>query len=62
MEYTEEWICKNWKGVKKIFLDTIIPEYNGGFYKKMNYQETDESVCVYSGTEVKARRFEKYIA
>jgi GNAT superfamily N-acetyltransferase len=62
IEYIEEWICTNWKGVKKIFLDTIIPKYNGGFYRKMNYQETGESVCVFSGKEVKARRFEKYIS
>ena len=61
MEYIEEWIKENWKDVNKIFLDTIIPDYNGSFYSKMNYKEIGESVCTFSGQKVRAKRFEKKI-
>ena len=29
MEFIEDWVKTNWKEVKKIFLDTIIPMFNG---------------------------------
>ncbi len=61
MEFVEEWIKANWKEVKKIFLDTIIPIYNGDFYRKMNYKETGESVCTFSDQKVRAVRFEKNV-
>ena len=61
MEYIEEWVKVNWKEVDRIFLDTIIPKYNGGFYRKMNYKEIRESYCVFSDQKVKAKRFEKGI-
>ena len=37
MRYGEKWIRENWPGVNKIFLDTIVPKYNGGFYKNFGY-------------------------
>ena len=61
MEFIEEWVKTNWKEVKKIFLDTIIPLYNGDFYIKMRYNKVGESTCTFSGNKVKAVRFEKYI-
>ena len=61
MEFLEEWVKTNWIEVKKIFLDTIIPIYNGDFYRKMKYSEAGESICNFSGQRVKAVRFEKYI-
>jgi len=61
IEYIENWIKENWKGVNKIFLDTIIPDYNGGFYSKMKYKEIEESVCTFSAQKVRAKRFEKRI-
>lgn len=57
--YIDNWIRANWNEVKRIYLDTIIPVYNGGFYEKMAYKETGESFCMYSGCKVKARRYEK---
>jgi RimJ/RimL family protein N-acetyltransferase len=59
MRFVEEWIRENWLGVKKIFLDTIIPKYNGGFYNKIGYKELGESKCIFPGKEVSATRFEK---
>jgi hypothetical protein len=61
MQFIEEWVKANWKDVKKIFLDTIIPVYNGDFYSKMKYNETGESSCRFSNQSVKAVRFEKFI-
>jgi len=61
MEYIENWIKENWKDVNRIFLDTIIPDYNGGFYLKMKYKEIEESVCTFSDQKVRAKRFEKKI-
>ena len=61
MKFIEEYVIKNWPEVNRIFLDTIIPEYNGGFYKKMGYVNSGESVCEFDGLEVKAQRFEKII-
>lgn len=61
MEYIEDWIKTNWKGVNKILLDTIIPDYNRGFYLKMNYKEKGESICTFSGQKIRAKRFEKRI-
>jgi GNAT superfamily N-acetyltransferase len=59
MRFIEEWIRENWQGVKKIFLDTIIPKYNSKYYKKIGYREIGESKCVFQDLEVKAIRFEK---
>ncbi len=59
IEFIEEWVKAYWKEVKKIFLDTIIPIYNGNFYRKMNYTEADKTICTFSGQRVKAVRFEK---
>jgi len=61
IEYVEEWVKNNWQDVNRLFVDTIIPNYNSGFYKKMNFIAAGESVCVFSGEKVKARRFEKLI-
>ncbi len=35
MRFVEDWLRENWWEIKRIFLDTIIPEYNGRFYEKM---------------------------
>jgi GNAT superfamily N-acetyltransferase len=61
MEFIEDWVKTNWKEVKKIFLDTIIPMYNGGFYLRVKYNKIGESTCTFSGRKVKAVRFEKHI-
>ena len=61
IEFIEDWVKENWKDVKKIFLDTIIPIYNGDFYRKMNYKETGDSVCIFLGERVRSIRFQKCI-
>ncbi|MBY8982207.1 MAG: GNAT family N-acetyltransferase [Candidatus Lokiarchaeota archaeon] len=61
IQFTENWVKNNWIDVITIFLDTIVQDYNGGFYRKMDYKEIGDSVCQYDDYSVKARRFEKKI-
>jgi GNAT superfamily N-acetyltransferase len=61
MEFIEKWVKNNWASTNKLFLDTIIPNYNGVFYKKMGYLEIRNTICEYDGLEIKAKRFEKYL-
>ncbi|MCD4737570.1 MAG: hypothetical protein K8R53_16130 [Bacteroidales bacterium] len=59
IRFVEEWIRENWPRAKKIIIDTIVPKYNGKFYKKIGYREIGASKCVFQELEVKAIRFEK---
>jgi len=61
IQYIEKWIRSNWLEVEKIFLDTIIPKYNGGFYKKAGFKIAGKSYCSYGDLIIKANRFEKNI-
>ena len=61
IEYIEKWVKDNWKDVNRLFVDTIIPDYNSDFYKKMKYVEAGDSICMFSGQKGRARRFEKFI-
>lgn len=57
--FAEDWIRVNWKNVKEIIIDTIIPKYNGGFYKKLGYIEQGEAVCTFPDMDMPAIRFSK---
>jgi len=61
MRYAEEWVRANWPEVRQYFLDTIIPRYNGGFYRKMGFSEAGPSQCIYPDLAVPARRFSKVL-
>ena len=39
--------------------DSIIPEYNKGFYQKVGFSSTGETVCTFSGLNMKALRLSK---
>ncbi|MBU2512747.1 GNAT family N-acetyltransferase [bacterium] len=58
-EFIDHWIMENWMEVRTIFVDTIIPKYNGNFYRKMGYQESRQVVCEFPKMAVSATRFEK---
>jgi hypothetical protein len=57
----EEWIRTEWPDVEKIIIDTIIPEYNGGFYLKSGYLRTGTTSCDFPDMTLAAVRFEKYL-
>lgn len=61
MRYIEEWVRENWAEVTRLFLDTIIPKYNGGFYRKMGFEQIGESVCRFPGIRIPAVRFAKQV-
>ncbi len=59
IEYIDEWVISNWPEVKLIFVDTIIPDYNRGFYKKAGFTDMGNSSNKINGVEFTAKRFEK---
>ena len=59
ISYLEKWIVTNWSEVKTLIVDTIIPEYNSGFYKKAGFVPAGESFCEFQGLKVKALRMKK---
>lgn len=59
--YMENWIQANWPGVATLFVDTVIPDYNGGFYRKAGFQQVGEAVCHFPGESLPAVRFEKHL-
>lgn len=59
--YIEAWIRSNWSDVSTLFVDTIIPNYNGGFYRKVGFKQVGETVCHFPGGSVPAIRFEKHL-
>ncbi len=61
LRYAVEWIQTNWKGVTNLFIDTVIPKYNSGFYQKAGFTANGESFCDFNGHKVKALRFTKEI-
>ena len=61
IKFIEEWVLTNWQDVDTLWLDTIIPQYNSGFYKKAGFTENSETQCDFNGKKVKAIRFTKKI-
>ena len=61
MKYAEEWIKTNWKEVTALLVDTVIPKYNGGFYKKMGFTFNGHVSFEFNGLKVKAVRFSKQL-
>ncbi len=59
ISHAEEWIKSNWPGVSILFLDTVVPEYNGGFYEKVGFKPVGNTECTFPDGWVPAVRFEK---
>lgn len=59
IHFIEQWIKEYWPEVKVFFLDTIIPKYNSGFYKKMGFTFAGESQCNFGNRIIKSVHFEK---
>lgn len=59
MSYIETWISENWPGIRSLIVDTIIPKYNGGFYKKVGFTPEKQVFCEFEGLTVQARRLTK---
>lgn len=59
IRYIEDWIIRHWIGVQTLFLDTIIPKNNSGFYKKSGFLFVKETFCNFQGLKIRAFRFSK---
>ena len=62
IRFMEEWIVTHWPGTEKIIVDTIIPKYNGEFYKRVGFIPEGESYCHFPNQDVKALRLVKKLA
>jgi N-acetylglutamate synthase-like GNAT family acetyltransferase len=59
MEYIEQWVTTNWPEVTTLIVDTVIPEYNSGFYQKVGFKPVGDSICDFPDMQVPAMRLEK---
>jgi len=56
IRFMEKWIASNWKEVKTFIVDTIIPEYNAGFYKRVGFKSVKQVYCHFPGMKIEALR------
>jgi GNAT superfamily N-acetyltransferase len=59
MQHIEQRTQSTWPEVTTLWLDTIVPGYNGGFYSRVGFRPTGESACRYPDLDVPAVRYEK---
>jgi GNAT superfamily N-acetyltransferase len=56
--FMEEWVRRHWPEAETLFLYTIVPGVNGGFYQRLGFA-AEEIIMDYHGQEVPAVRFSK---
>ena len=61
IRFVEQWLASNWPDVSTLFLDTIIPQYNGGFYERVGFVATEHTFCDFPDMRVKALRLSKQL-
>lgn len=61
IDYIERWVSSNWREVSTLIVDTVIPKYNSGFYKKVGFIPSEDTFCEFLGQRVKALRLIKKI-
>ena len=59
IEYIETWIKTNWPEVTTLIVDTVIPGYNSGFYRKTGFLPDGNAVCNFPAMDVPAVRLVK---
>jgi GNAT superfamily N-acetyltransferase len=59
IDYIEEWLSSNWKEVKILIVDTVIPKFNSKFYEKMGFKPIGDAYCEFLGHKIKALRLAK---
>lgn len=58
IRFVREWIGARWPEVATLVVDTIIPVYNGGFYRRCGFRQARAVTCELHGLPVPAIRFE----
>jgi GNAT superfamily N-acetyltransferase len=59
LQFMEGWIAAHWKEVDTFIVDTVVPEYNGGFYEKAGFERAGQVVCAYPDMNLDALRLQK---
>ena len=59
IRYIEQWVTTNWSDVTTLIVETVIPEYNGGFYRKVGFIPAGDAICRFGDMQVQALRLEK---
>lgn len=59
IDYIEKWLLENWLEVNTLIVDTVIPKYNSGFYKKVGFKPSESTYCEFLGQKLKALRLVK---
>ncbi|UCD31719.1 MAG: GNAT family N-acetyltransferase [Desulfobacterales bacterium] len=62
IEYMEQWLSSNWKDVCTLIVETIIPQYNSEFYKKVGFEPIGDTFCEFLGHKIKALRLAKNLS
>jgi GNAT superfamily N-acetyltransferase len=56
IHFIKKWLSSNWIDVGTLIVDTVIPEYNGGFYQRLGFIPIEETFCDFPDQKVKALR------
>ena len=56
IDYIEKWLSANWTEVETLIVDTVIPKYNSGFYKKVGFKPSVSTYCEFLGQKLRALR------
>jgi ribosomal protein S18 acetylase RimI-like enzyme len=59
VRHTESWLHVQYPKMLEIFVDTIVPGYNAGFYERLGYATVGEHLYRLSGKSVRAIRLRK---
>ena len=54
MQSIEAWLASHWPDVSTLIVETIIPHYNGNFYRRMGFTPVAETKCHFPDGDVKA--------
>lgn len=57
IQFIKKWLSSNWIDVGTLIIDTVIPQYNSGFYQRMGFIPIEETFCDFPDLKVKALRF-----
>ena len=59
IKYIEQWVTANWPEVTTLSVDTVIPDYNSGFYIKVGFAPAGLVICEFPDLQVPALRLKK---
>ena len=54
--FIEKWLATHWKKVERLIVDTVIPQYNSGFYQRAGFAPIGQTLCEFPDSKVPALR------